>query len=281
MTDPIFPSGQGESLTFIGIDLTQSETELRALVQRWNLALEQFGPASSPDPDLRHLLSWIRLRCAVVHAVLKEWDAATTHLQSVIDEQAGPNEVGSAQILLGAIYAERGQDEQAIACWTETLRQSETTMSKPGLALLYLHRGMLYGRQRRYQDAIADCDRVVREVPDCAEAYSVRGISYAYLGDLDRGLAECLRAVELGLQARCFHRLGEVHLMRKEYQQALVAFRRAVERDPTNAAMQASLRRAQAYLLLGLSIPDASKSAPPATPDNEVLQGTDETTSEE
>ncbi len=280
MTHPTFPSGQGESLTFMGIDLTQSEAELRTLVESWNCALEQFGPVPSPDPDLRLLRAMTRLRCAAVSSVLNEWDAAIIHLQHVSDEQAGPDTVCSAQIFLGAIYAERGQDEQAIACWTETLRLFETTLPTPSLALVYLHRGMVYGRRKHYQEAIADCDRAIRAVPTCGEAYSVRGISYASLGELDLGLAECLRAVELDPQARCFHRLGEVHFMRREYQQALGAFQRAVERDPTNGAMQASLRRAQAYLLLGFSIPDASKSAPPATSDHEVLQRTDEITSD-
>ena len=109
---------------------------------------------------------------------------------------------------------------------------------------------MLYGRMKHYQEAIADCDRAQKFAPDHAEVYSVRGISYAYLGDLERALSECLRSIELAPQAADYNRLGEVYILRAEYLPALTAFERAVELDPTDGAFRANRAKAQWYVMM-------------------------------
>jgi tetratricopeptide (TPR) repeat protein len=88
--------------------------------------------------------------------------------------------------------------------------------------------------------------------PNEAEALAVRGIARAFLGDLDRGLADCALAVEISPQVEHPSRLGEVYLLRKEYQQAFETLDRASELNPANKRV--ALQRSQALGSLVLEI---------------------------
>jgi tetratricopeptide (TPR) repeat protein len=154
------------------------------------------------------------------------------------------------------VYAEGGQDEQALSCWTDALEafeqshQAGRSHHSQELAQLYLYRGMMYGRLLHYQEAIADCDRALEYAPDEAEALAVRGIARAYLGELDLALADCLQAVEVAPQVDHLSRLGEVYLLRKEYRQACEVLDRATALDPTNERVALQLRRALGGMVL-------------------------------
>jgi tetratricopeptide (TPR) repeat protein len=268
-----------QSLVGMGFNFSIPEEKLRETIAAWGSYINRLSKESGRDPQLKEYLFLALLRRGIAYSTLGEWDAAITDFQRVIDERADAEMTRAARMLLGGIYTELCRDREAIECWSAVLSEyeqasrKETKQHAEQLLRLYLYRGMLYGRQNQYQEAIADCDRAQKYAPDNAELYSVRGISYGYLGDLDRALSECLRAVELAQQASCYNRLGEVYFMRREYQQSLAAFDRANELDPNDGAIQ--LNRSKALFYLMMSFLDERES-PQGVEADQALDGTGE-----
>lgn len=255
------------SMVFLGFDMAVEETELRETCDAWARYIDRLS--KSTDSRDRHLVTLALLRRGTAYITLKEWDAAIADFKRVLGgQQPEAEEVRAANMMLGAIYTELWEDEQAIACYTAVLEPFEKASRKEAkqyaeqFPLLYLYRGMLYGRLKKYQEAIADCDHALKYGHTSAEVYSVRGISYAYLGDLDRALTDCTQAVELEQSASCYNRLGEVHFMRRDYRQALDAFTQASELDPSNEQTQANRSRALFSLMMTLFEPGASTVEP-------------------
>ena len=242
----------------VSSNTTREETDLRETIAAWTRYIDRLSRDAGQDQQLQQLITSARLRRGIAFAHIKAWDAAQADLQWIIDEQHGKDEERSACLVLGAVYAEHGQDDEAIVCWSTVLSAWEQATRKEARAfeedipLLYLYRGMLHGRQKRYRDAIADGDRAITLQPDSAEAFSVRGISYSYLGELDQALADCTHAVELDPQARHSHRLSEVHMMRHEYRLALDVCNRAHELDPTDEYVLISRNKARFMLMMSL-----------------------------
>lgn len=257
-TQPAQGVPPSKPLVSMGFNFSMPEGELRETIAAWGGYIERLSKDSRRDPQLKEYLIQALLRRGIAYSTLQEWDAAIADFRRVIDEQAEAEEIRAARMLLGGIYTEVGHDQEAIACWSAVLSEyeqasrKETRQYAEQFPQLYLYRGMLYGRQRQYQEAIADCNRAQTYAPDNAEVYSVRGISYGYLGDLDRARSECLHAVELEPRASCYNRLGEVYFMRKEYRQSFEAFDRAGELDPTDEAIQLNRHKALFYLMMSV-----------------------------
>jgi tetratricopeptide (TPR) repeat protein len=252
-------------LISMGFNFSVPSEELHETIDAWTSYIERLSKEISRDPQLKTYMILALLRRGIAYAVLKEWDAAIADFKRVIDEQAGAEEIRAARMMLGGIYTEQYRDQEAIACWSSVLAELEQASRKEAklyaeqFPRLYLYRGMLHGRLKQYQDAIADCDRAQKYAPENAEIYSVRGISYAYLGDLERALSDCLHAVELEQRASVYNRLGEVHFMRHEYQQSFAAFDRAVDLDPTDEAIH--LNRSKALVYMAISLFEGNESA--------------------
>lgn len=265
-------------LVSLGFNFSLPEEELSESIDAWTAYIDRLSRDSVRDPLLKPYVILALLRRGIAHTTLKQWDASIADFKRVLAEQVEAEEGRAANLLLGGIYTELCRDEEAIECWTSVLAEYERASRKEAklyseqFPRLYLYRGMLYGRLKRYREAIADCDRAQKFAPNHAEIYSVRGISYAYLGDLDRALSECLHAIELAPQATDYDRLGEVYILRAEYQSALVAFERAVELDPTNEEFRSNRSKAQWYVMMSQPVSDEQTGVCEADPGSAVIE---------
>ena len=133
-----------------------------------------------------------------------------------------------------------------------------------------------------YREAIAYYSRSIDSCPT-AEAYTFRGWTYSFLGDLDRAITECLQAItvdpslgnpynDIGAylieqgkreeaipwfqramhaaryEARCYPHmnLGRVYEKKREWKRAIECYARACFLNPHYAEARVALRRLQA-----------------------------------
>jgi tetratricopeptide (TPR) repeat protein len=197
------------------------------------------------------------LKRGYAHTLLSQWDAARADFQRVIagQDHFRPEEVRTARDWLGGIAHDQGHFDLAFACWTPLLTEYESfsldvqQAYADHYAPLYLYRAKLYSHLQHYEESIADYDRVIALSPTSAEAFSLRGLSYAFLSNQEhqeQSLADSLHAVELEPQeAAHYRRLGEVRLLQEEYAQVLACLDQALALDPNDELTQELRRKAQ------------------------------------
>jgi tetratricopeptide (TPR) repeat protein len=154
---------------------------------------------------------------------------------------------------LGNYYQKMGLAQDAIEHFTGA--------AALGYAEAYCNRGTVLFELGRYEDAIRDCSRAIRKLPDRAEFYYNRGNAYQKSGNLEKAIEDYnhaielkpdysqahnnLRAVELDRYNRVAHtNLGAARLRRGEVQAAIESYERAAELGSEKAQRKlAELRR--------------------------------------
>jgi tetratricopeptide (TPR) repeat protein len=150
----------------------------------------------------------------------------------------------SIHTLRGAVYAELGNQRQAIEDYDEAIEIS------PVDALAYLNRGVAYAKLGNQRQAIEDYDRAIQISPNFVVAYFNRGIAYRELGNHRQAISDFDRAIEINPEhAEAFLNRGIVHYELGNFQQVISDFDRAIEIDPGNA--DAYNHRGMAYGKLG------------------------------
>ena len=90
----------------------------------------------------------------------------------------------------GRACAAQGQQDDAIGCYTEALRED------PSNPWAYCERGRAYLDEPAKQDqALADFNEAIRLDPSLALAYNGRGLVYKNRGDLDQAITEYSEAL--------------------------------------------------------------------------------------
>lgn len=75
------------------------------------------------------------------------------------------------------------------------------------LALVYCIRGMVYLKQQRYHEAIADYTSAIELLPICVEAYAARGFAYHQIKKHSEVVADCTKAISLNPKLAAVYRL--------------------------------------------------------------------------
>ena len=103
---------------------------------------------------------------------------------------------------------------------------------------------------RRYRQAIANFETAIALAPNNAEAYAEFGAVLCYWGDPTRALEMLGKAftIDTIVPSNWEFRLGQPHLLLREYGEALAAFDRAIERAPK--FIPAQMHAAWAYVEL-------------------------------
>lgn len=79
-----------------------------------------------------------------------------------------------------------------------------------------------------YQEAIALYTRSIEFFPT-AEAYTFRGWTYSFLGDLDRAITECLMAIEVDPSlGNPYNDIGAYLMAQEKWEEAIPWFQRAL-----------------------------------------------------
>jgi tetratricopeptide (TPR) repeat protein len=94
-------------------------------------------------------------------------------------------------------------------------------------------RGQTRYRLKKYDDAIADFDEVIRLRPEMASAYDQRGLAYSYSGRHEKAIPDYTKAIELAPeQAQPYNNRGWAHLELKRYPEAMADLNQALELNP-------------------------------------------------
>jgi tetratricopeptide (TPR) repeat protein len=102
----------------------------------------------------------------------------------------------------------------------------------------------------RYDDALADFNRVTETDPNRFQAIDSRGETYLLLGRYDEALADFNRAIEIDpREAWLITGRGRAYRLLGRYDEALADFNRAIELDPNGAWIFTS--RGRAYQAMG------------------------------
>jgi tetratricopeptide (TPR) repeat protein len=140
---------------------------------------------------------------------------------------------------LGAAYARKGRDEEALGIYAEGERLSPALPDAPFNAGVSLH------RLGRSGEAIAKYRKALAIDPDMAPARDNLGILLAKGGRFAEAIAEGRKAVELEpWNAATRGNLASAYCACGLYEEGIREFRRAVSLDPRNARIRAALVRA-------------------------------------
>src|SRR5271157_660520 len=133
---------------------------------------------------------------------------------------------------LGDAYWIRGEEALAEHEWKEALRINPTFV-RPVNAL-----GALYGKQRRYGEAVAYLQRAILLTPGDANAHLNLGAVYAETGSLDRAEEQFRNAVSIApLNFAAHNVLGKLYFDSGRLNEAEEEFRESVKCGPNLAAL--------------------------------------------
>jgi len=114
----------------------------------------------------------------------------------------------------------------------------------------YARRGESYWRLGEYQKAIADCDKAIQLDPNNSSAYAVRGASYGWLGEYPKAIADCDKAIQLDPNYSFAYAVrGDSYRLLGEYRKAIADCDKAIQLDPNYSFAYAA--RGESYRLLG------------------------------
>ncbi|MFF7164190.1 tetratricopeptide repeat protein [Streptomyces sp. NPDC008086] len=152
------------------------------------------------------------------------------------------------------MMAEAGDatDDPALREWAPLLREALThdatamagvadlVLSRPGLdrqgrAVAHLFRARELRREGKYQQSLADLDRVIELDPTQAQAHSSRGLALRSLGDFPAALAAFDTAIELAPDDDLMiGERAETCRLAGRFEEAIADFGRAIALDPTD-----------------------------------------------
>lgn len=234
-----------------------TEEDLREMLLAFDTYIAR---RTSPTMDAftREDIARVQVRRGTAHAYLGAWQPALADLDAVIAGNAAPGVVNTALLIRAEVYIQTRQCELAIADYSrlfaliEQVPPAEAERYSAQRVATCLGRGKLYALQERYEEALADFDRVLARDPSNTDALCARGLACAYAGRKDEGLADCNRALELEQASYCYHRRGVVHTLRWEFDAALADLATAQDLDPGNEQIQTDLAKARALWRLSL-----------------------------
>jgi len=174
-------------------------------------------------------LAALGLLCAArIFTRNRDWhDDLTFYTRTVA---AAPDSV-QMRIGLGQVYYNRGDFKSAEKEWLQARKIA------PDYPMLLDDLGLLYTRQRRYDDAVDALQRCIQQSPDDVEAHVILGQVYAQLGQAQAAEDELTIAVRLGpLNIRARTMLGELYFARARYRDAAEQFGLSLASIPTSKA---------------------------------------------
>lgn len=106
----------------------------------------------------------------------------------------------------------------------------------PGLAPAYNNRGNAYLALHRFQEALADFDRVISLEPGNANAFQNRGNIYAEMGKPEPAIADYSKAIELKISgSQVYANRGNCYRNLKKYELAVADYDVALKLNPGDA----------------------------------------------
>ncbi|MCX8036297.1 MAG: tetratricopeptide repeat protein [Candidatus Sumerlaeia bacterium] len=148
-------------------------------------------------------------------------------------------------LVLGALTARRNHDyRSALAILDDTIRKW------PNNPNVYLGRACAYEDLGDSDRQIADCNKAIELLPTYAHAYVNRGNAYADKGDYARALADYSKALEINPRlAEAYNNRGLIYAQLGDVQRALDEYTRALAINPQH--IEAHANRALLFIRQG------------------------------
>ncbi|MGH7800686.1 MAG: tetratricopeptide repeat protein [Thermodesulfobacteriota bacterium] len=123
-------------------------------------------------------------------------------------------------------------------------------------SIIYIFRAIAYVLKGNFDLGSADLEHGIRLKPDLYAAYNLRGFLYFALGDLEEGITDYNKTIELSsdtkLVAAAYIGRGTIHMYKQEIDLSIVDYNKAIELEPsTDALITAYSHRGFAYSLKG------------------------------
>ena len=171
---------------------------------------------------------------------VKVWHASTT----LWEDSVAKYPVARAYLNLGVEYLAGKQD-----LGTAQALFSKAIAADPKLATAWLNRGVVFARQRDYEQAITNYNEAEKLDPKLVDIYLNRGIAYAMIGRPEPAIMNYSRALTLRPgDADVWLNRGNVYLKLRRLDRAIADFTEALRLGDSFAAR---LNRGNAYWSVG------------------------------
>jgi tetratricopeptide (TPR) repeat protein len=158
----------------------------------------------------------------------------------VVDVERNTNVRGMGFSILGSIYMNKGEYDQAIANFDEVLKLF------PKLDSAYATRGLAYFYKGDYDRAIAGYNQAWKLNPTKDIFYENRGGVYFGKGDFDHAIADFDQALKLNPKNyRSYERRADVYFDKRDWENAIQDYTATLQLKPDDA--NAHLGRGNAY----------------------------------
>jgi tetratricopeptide (TPR) repeat protein len=143
----------------------------------------------------------------------------------------------------GRAYASKGEDDKAIADYTESIRLD------PSFSWPYNNRATMYSKKGEKDKELADLNEAIRLDPSYAIALSNRGNYYSENEEYDKALEDFSKALKSDpnlIQARrglisIYRKRGASYLNNEEYDKAIAEYNQALTLDPSDSIIKRKL----------------------------------------
>lgn len=90
-------------------------------------------------------------------------------------------------------------------------------------------------QQGKYAETVAKADEIIKEFPDSADAYSVRGMALALEGKTDEGLKDTQKAYQLNPNSVSnYYNMAMVYKLQGNLNESKAWFEKVLQKDPRN-----------------------------------------------
>jgi superkiller protein 3 len=127
---------------------------------------------------------------------------------------------------LANVFFVQGEHEQAVQAYNKAIQL------KPDFALAHNGLGNAFIDEKRYPAAIESYKKAVESNPQLKEANYNLCAAYVYAAKYYEAIPACQKAISLVEDARAFNNLGNAYFRTKQFDLALIAYKKALEINP-------------------------------------------------
>jgi tetratricopeptide (TPR) repeat protein len=139
----------------------------------------------------------------------------------------------------GLAYDSKDDYDRAIA------DLSSAISIKPDWPVAFYKRGLVYSEADKYSSAISDFSEAIRLDPNKADFFIARADAYQSSKNITAALSDLGRAISVdGRNASAFDKRGDIYYSMHDFDQAIIAYRKATLLDPSKDVYKTDLRNA-------------------------------------
>lgn len=117
-----------------------------------------------------------------------------------------------------------------LTLWNDVINQNKN------VPIAYLNRGVVLGKEKKFEPAVADFNIAIALSPEYTKAYYNRGVAYLELGKPDLAIEDFSKTIELNPKhIQAYQKRASAYTDMRDFDKALNDFDKAIELDPGDA----------------------------------------------